>query len=196
MKKIHLSVVSYLPKDLTREAKKMTNILSEKFETYTSKDKWDPHLTVGSGFYVPENKLNELFRDLENLLDKFSKFKIKIKGIDSMTDFTPKFAQYPYVIYLKALSNDKLNALFKTLESYKKFRKGGYMITKYIQHITLAYDDLSRENFKRSLKFLKDINYDLSFEFYIDNVCLVVYSKEKDKNVILKKFKLKKNHKT
>ena len=83
MKKIHLSVVSYLPKDLTREAKKMTNILSEKFETYTSKDKWDPHLTVGSGFYVPENKLNELFSDLENLLDKFSKFKIKIKGIES-----------------------------------------------------------------------------------------------------------------
>ena len=159
MAKYRFSVVAYLPKDVEKEAKRITKILSTKFSTSASAKLWDPHTTVGSGITVEETKLKQLFNDLDKFAKKKRKIKAKINGIDFFTNLKPPFKS-PYAIFMKVNLNSGLAELHKALETniLEKYPKW-YRVDKYRPHVTIAFNDLTKENFTEAKKFLKQINY-------------------------------------
>ncbi len=115
--------------------------------------------------------------------------RIYIQGIGSIDDLNPKVAKNPYVVYIDVKVNPWLQAVFDTLERYEKFRKEWYAIRTYAPHITLAYDDLTQENFEPALEFLKNENP--FFQFTLDNFSIVAFDEEIKRWKEYKRFYLK-----
>jgi 2'-5' RNA ligase len=158
---------------------KLANIVSEKFNTHTFVRSWKPHLTVWSWLFVPENKLDDVINDLSQIASKIKNTTIYIEWIWTIDNLNPKIAKNPYVVYVDIKLTPELQAIFDTLEIYQKFRKEWYEITKYSPHITLAYNDLTKDNFEKAVNFLKEENP--NYEFTLNNFSIVRFNNKTEK---------------
>jgi len=186
MKEFNFYLVSYLPKNIKNEITKIARVVADKFDTHTFINSWEPHLTVWSWLFVPENKLTELIDDLQDITYQLNKTKINIKGIGYIDNLNNLIAKNPYVIFLNIILTNKLQLIFDTFEKYQKFRKKWYAIKKYSPHVTLAYDDLIKENFEKAIDFL--INNNSKYEFILDNFSIVSYNEKTNRWEEFKKF--------
>jgi len=61
-------------------------------------------------------------------------------------------------------------------EIFKGLEKAGYKSVRYIPHITLAYRDVTKENFEKAKEFLKENPFKANYSFVLDNLQLVIPS--------------------
>ncbi len=66
-----------------------------------------------------------------------------------------------YVIYLRVIKSRQLGALWQRIN--KKLRKYKANNLPFVPHMTLAYHDLSKENFNRALRENKGFRFSGSF---------------------------------
>ncbi len=142
-----------------------------------------PHITIKFPFET--DNLESLERYFDELVETVEPFEIEIDGIDY---FEPK------VIFLNVCPNKNISALhFKVLKDLREqFSIQSHELEgKNVRfHITLAYKDLTEEDFCESKKFLK--NEHPYFRLIFNTLGLFYYLKENDSWIIYKRAKLKK----
>jgi len=177
--KVWIGIV--LPKKIFNEIFKIEKSIAKKYNTYHKlKGKIGPHITITHQENVNEKDFNKIEKIVSEISKKTKPFKIKIKGIRRF--------HKPIVIYMNVLKSRKLNKLNKELSNnLKKFGKIR-LYRKYTSHITIANKDITKENFKKAFKELK--NKKLSYEFNVNKLYLGK-SKPTERMRVFKSFELK-----
>lgn len=129
-------------------------------ENYNSKHalKSPPHITLLSPFRLEKEKYSEL----ESLLKKLSQ---------SVTPFTVRLRDFstfpPGVIYIDVEPDEELMNLQQKLEQTARENSDlfnyNYHRRDYHPHLTLAFKDLSKENFHKAWQEFKDQEYRARF---------------------------------
>lgn len=160
---------------------KIEKSIAEKYKTYYNfKGKIGPHITITHQENINKKDFNQIEKIVSEISKKTKPFKIKIKCVR-------RFYK-PIVIYMNVLKSTKLNKLNKELSN--NLRKFGKVrrYRKYTPHVTIANKDITKENFKKAFKELK--NKKLSYEFNVNKLYLGK-SKPTERMRVFKSFKLK-----
>jgi 2'-5' RNA ligase len=101
-----------------------------------------PHITLIPPFEYPNSEEIRLIKNLESFASEESSFMQDLENFDT---FPPK------VIYIKVLKSEFLLGLYKRFRKFMELRLGlgnrSYNKGKFIPHMTVAFRDLTRENF-------------------------------------------------
>ncbi len=169
------------PKKIYNEILKIEKEIAKKYKTYYNlESKIGPHITIT----FQENVKNKDFEEIKKVVDKISKntkpFSVEVDGV-------ARFYKNK-AIYLKVLKSKKLNDLYKELSSGFKVYGKIRTFRPFTPHITLAYKDLTKENFRDIFKELKNKN--LFYEFNVDELHLGK-AETIERIRVVKSFKLK-----
>lgn len=121
-----------------------------------------PHITVQSPFKRSPETETEIHLRLEDFFESFSAFEIELNGFGCFNKPAPK----NNVIFIDVVKNERLFQLHKTLmfflQNELKFtpRETPYA---FHPHITLAYRDLSRENFENAWEIYRQKKFNATF---------------------------------
>lgn len=151
--------------------------ISKKFNTIFGL-KQSPHITIKTPFEVENIQPFEEY--LENLSKEISSFNININGIGF---FEPK------VVYMNVEESKDLRNLYNRVKKDMKTNLNIKCNEDMIFHSTLAYKDLSEENFHEVKKYLKNINP--CFKFRFTTLGLFYNLSEDDGWIIFKRFQLR-----
>ena len=117
MKNKNFSIISYL----TGESHKIVRGIQKEISQITGSKKclvdWLPHITIGDGITVSEERLSEIDYKLKNFADKQNVFKVKTKSFDGVDDWKGAVEGIitPYVIQLDVEKSEELLNLFNNL---------------------------------------------------------------------------------
>ena len=175
MKNINYSIVTYL----VGEDYKIVRGIQEEISEITGSKKcltdWLPHITVGDGIVVPEDRLSEIENKFQNFANQQKTIKATIKGFGGTDSWKGAISGEvtPYVIWLNVEVNKDLLDLFDKLKDAIISNEETWLprTIKYQPHITIAFFDLDKEGYEKGLEYLKYKS--LEREFEIDNISLV-----------------------
>ena len=174
-----------------QEVDNLRKEISEKFNTKQSIQQWGLHITIGSGIEVSEEELESLRKELKEVANNFESFKVSLKDFGYMDTWEGLPNAEPYVAYMDVLMNDNLKNFHEKVEKILGKYNKWYEVKEYIPHLTLAYDDLTKENFEKIKIFLKDYK-GMQFEFIVDSFSLALHAGRYDERKEYIKFNLKK----
>lgn len=127
-----------------------------------------PHITLIPPFKLSHASADELQAKLQELVRNFQPFTLTGKGVNHFDQKT---------IYAKVDLNEYLTALQKELELLVK-EELNFKIErpdrKYTPHLTLAFKDLKKENFKEAFRYLEA--QQISLQFPVNNIALLQHS--------------------
>lgn len=153
-----LYFVAIVPDNKTVEE---ISILKDLFsENYNSKASLNSlsHITLHMPFWLRDKKMDSLIKLLSRIAEESRDFGIQLKGFGS---FPPK------AIFLEVEENDKLNKLQNKIKtSFRrelKLMNSNYKDQAFHPHITLAFRDLSKENYQKAWAKFKDQNFEGKF---------------------------------
>lgn len=170
-----------LPKKISNDLFKIQKKISEKYKTYHSlESKIGLHFTITHQENVNEKSLKEIEKIVNEISKETRPFKIEIKGIR-------RFYKNR-VIYAKVIKSKELNDLNKKL-SYRLSKFGKIRLLRlFTPHITLAYKDITKENFKEAFKEFR--NKKISYGFQLNKI-YIGKAKPAERIRVSKSFKLK-----
>ncbi|MEK7118027.1 MAG: 2'-5' RNA ligase family protein, partial [Patescibacteria group bacterium] len=139
------SIVCYLER-LSQD--KVRAIQKKLFELTGSRkclDAWTPHITVGSGIVVPQERQQETDEAFRKIADQQSTFNLTLSGFGGTTEWkgARKGITTPYVLWVNPVVNEPLMKLFNTIvdKVTSKYDTFYTRIAEYIPHVTVAYGD-------------------------------------------------------
>ena len=170
-----------IPKKISKELFKLEKEISEKYKTfYNLNSKIGPHVTITFQGNVDGKDLNEIEATVKEISRKVRPFKIKITGVKKFNKNN--------VIYAGVLKTRELKNL-KKIFSYELKSFGGIRnIRSFTPHITLAFKDITKENFRRAFRELR--HRKISFEFKATRL-YTGKAGPRDRIKVSKKFRLK-----
>jgi len=185
-----ISIVSYLPNPIRTKIKKYQKLISEKFNTVRALD-WVPHITIADRVLIPEDKFSNICSELKKVCSKTKPIKVNTKKLCFIL-LTKSSLENPYVVSLKVETTKELQRLHDLIQNNicKGLKRPGYKSDKYSPHITLAYRDLTKENFKKVKQFFKNYPIKVNYSFKLDNIQLVIpLRNERRRSIWMFKFK-------
>jgi 2'-5' RNA ligase len=189
MKKAYSLIVN-----LSGESYKNARTLQKEISTISgakrSIEDWLPHITIGDGPLLSEEELINYERELSNFCKTQKKLIARLKGFTGIDNW--KGAQLglsPYVVWIDVEVSDDLKSLFEELRDGLTSKHEAWLprTINYTPHLTLAFADLTKEGYEKSLELLKTKVIDQ--EFIIDNITIVeCYGEDKMASVEYKRF--------
>jgi len=169
------------PKKIFNEILKIEKIIAKKYNTHHSlESRIGPHITLTFQPTINKKDFKKIEKNVNEISKKTKPFKIKIKGI-------ARFYK-TRTIYMKVLKSRQLNNLYKKLSNNLKQFGKIRIFRPFTSHMTIAYVDITKENFKKAFKELK--NKKISYEFNVNKIYLAK-SKPTERLRIVKSFELK-----
>lgn len=171
---MQFSIVSYLDEQSTNEIRKIQTTLSKLTGSTTSLTSWQPHITVGDGVVLNQEKLNEFQASLQQFAKNISPFSIQIAGFGSKDNRRggQNERTTPYALYAGVIVNEQLLQMVNHVTNLTGEHETWYkMPTPYTPHITLAFRDLNQEGYEKGLQYLSSKT--LSMNATIDHIALV-----------------------
>ncbi|MBS3074481.1 2'-5' RNA ligase family protein [Candidatus Pacearchaeota archaeon] len=176
MAKPFLPLVIYCDKELSNKIIKIQKELARVTGSRKSIDSWQPHITIGNGVQVDDEKpktINSLIRDIQEVTKNSKPFKIKVKDFEFLIhDNLRSLGLTHYVVYLKIEKTPelvKLAADIKNKVTDKRFSTYKQP-WPYKPHLTVAFGDLTKEGFEKAKKALRRKKF--REEMIIDHVAL------------------------
>lgn len=168
MKNTNFSLIAYL----TGEDYKIVRDIQKEISHITGSRKcledWLPHITLGDGIIVSDERLKEIENKLREFSDNQEVIKAKIKGFGGIDNWkgAVEGKVTPYVIWLGVEVSEDLLNLAHSLRDTIISKEETWLprSTSYIPHITIAFSDLSREGYEKGLEFLKNKSLERDFE--------------------------------
>ena len=126
------------------------------------------HLTLIPPFYWPIHQVDDLTGSLDIFCRKEEPFEIRLNNFGAFP---------PRVIYIDVVKNETLHGLYERLKFFMavkwdiRERKG--VNKPFNPHMTLAFRDLTKENFKQAWAEYK--NKIFSDDFYVDKIVLLIH---------------------
>jgi len=170
-----------LPNKTCKKLFRIEKEISEKYKTYYSlKSRIGLHLTLTYQGNIKEGNLEKIEKAVNEISETTKSFEVEIKGIR-------RFCKNRF-IYAKIIKSKELNDLYKKLfcrlSEFGKIRP----LRIFKPHITLAYKDITEENFNEAFKEFKDKK--ISYEFKVNKLYLAKSNPE-ERLKLFKSFNLK-----
>lgn len=128
-----------------------------------------PHITLLSPFRLREENRSEVEKILYGIAAKNRPFQVQLNNTDTFGT---------RVIFIDVIKSPELEALQADIEHTARTHAAlfdyKYDEKLYRPHITLAFKDLSPDNFKRAWAELKHLTYTKSFQ--ADSLCLLIHN--------------------
>lgn len=140
-------------------------------DTYNSSHSLNapPHITLLSPFRLTDGKENELSQILEELSSKLHPVKIELKDFDVFE---------PRVIFIDVIQSSDLTRAQKLIEegarAYSEIFNYNYAQRPFHPHLTLAFKDLSKENFYKAWEEFKEKSFQA--DFVAEQICLLKHN--------------------
>jgi 2'-5' RNA ligase len=184
-----IATIGYLPEHMESEIDKSRRLISKKFNTRKALD-WKPHMTVANRVIIPKNQFEEICKKIQGICEKTKPIKLKTNGF-YILDMPNLPFENPYIIGIWVEVNKELQRFHDTIQNevYKEFKKTSYKGEIYKPHITLAYRDLTKENFEKAREYFSKNPIKADYEFFLTNVQLATPS-EKGIWSSIRQFKL------
>ncbi len=189
MKKAYSLIVN-----LSGEQYKYVRSLQKEVSTLTnarrSMEDWLPHITIGDGPLLSEEEMSIYEKELTSLCMTQKKVVARLKGFTGIDNW--KGAQLglsPYVVWIDVEVSEDLKNLFEKLKDSitSKYEAWLPRAVNYTPHVTLAFADLTKEGYEKSLELLKTKT--VNEEFIIDNITIVeCYGEDKMTSAEYKRF--------
>jgi 2'-5' RNA ligase len=162
--------IALLPPDFIKD--EVRQIQSDFDSRYSSKAtlKAPPHITLIAPFELSKNRVESLQVELEKFAKTRSPFMINLSG----------FAAFPpRVIYLDVVPNPVLTNLYAdiaaTLANILSIIDP-YASRPFVPHMTVAFRDLTPDNFERAWSEFRDRK--INFEFEANNLTLLAHDEQ------------------
>lgn len=157
--------------------------MAEKYNSSASL-KLPAHVTILPPFSIMEEKEEQLVDFLQNKIEGFQPFNVHLVDFGCFK---------PRVIYIKVEQNQLLQKLYILLNNEQNlfFETDEKSQSKFHPHITIAFRDLSKEQFKEACNYYS--NREFFSNFNVESIC---FFKHNGKNWDILKtlnFKSKKN---
>lgn len=153
-------------KELRQKAKVFSKDFADRFGSIKSFQNF-PHITIIKPFHLEGNHENIL-------VDRFSLMKLKTTPFEV---FLKNFGCFPNrdkpVIFIKPESSTELQSLYDEVHPTMKF----HTYAKIFPHLTVAYKDLSPENFQKAWQEYQTKTFEDSF--LVDKICLFKHENKK-----------------
>lgn len=157
------------PEELREQIQQLKLEVADKFKSSHSLNA-PPHITLVSPFRISEDQVSGLQSILEVYTQGNQPFQVCLKG----------FATFPpRVIFIDVNKSDELQKFQKKLEEMIRAEDAfgyNYHERPFHPHITLAFKDLSKENFYKAWDEFKD--RDMEEAFMADHVYLLKHNGE------------------
>lgn len=156
--------ISYLDEQTTKAVRALQKELFTLTGSRACLDLWAPHLTVGDGFAVEDEKLEEFYDDLRKAVSDLKPFKLHLKGFSYLNNWIgarlPEIT--PNVAYVDIVPNQQLLGMAERLRERLsgKWPKFYQQMWPYTPHVTIAYKDLQDDGLEITKKFLKEKDFD------------------------------------
>jgi 2'-5' RNA ligase len=140
-------------------------------EHYNSKASLNspPHITLHMPFRWKEDKESELVEKLDNFLKAFDPIKV---CLDNFSAFAPR------VIFINVIKSEALDHLQKNIQRFCKKElnlfNANYKEQAFHPHLTLAFRDLKKPNFKKAWEEFEKKEY--KAEFIADKIALLKHT--------------------
>ena len=131
---------------------------------------YPPHVTLRTGAIVPEGNISSFIKEFEETLGNWKPFTIRTNGL--LKNSYPDGNKIKYFIGYNVIKDIPLASLNEHLFSYRKYIKSNRQC--FMPHLTLAFDDLNKENFYTVSSYLDEHPEETpqGFEWSCDNVSL------------------------
>ena len=145
----------------------ITKAFSTKYKTYKNLNEWKgPHITLFTLNYK-SGDFDNLLETIRNVAKSRRPFRVRIKDLGYFMKNT-QFKRRNYVIYFKVMKDKNLSRFWSSLNrKIEKYKKPNlkYKNSKlsFTPHMTIAYWDLTKENFYKARKEYRNFKFRESF---------------------------------
>jgi len=170
---LEISTVGYPPYRIRNEINALREDLAERFSSKNALS-WEPHITLAHRVLIPGDKLEGRLTDIKTLC-RITK-PIRIRTVDlELFEIKGTSLKHPYAIVLEVEVSDALRAVNEKInkEIYEGLERPSMKDETYRPHITLAYRDLTKENYLKAIDFFRDNPINSRFKFELDNLVLI-----------------------
>jgi 2'-5' RNA ligase len=158
-----IGIVSNLEGEPYRLVKRFWNLFERKFHSVAIQDYSHPHVS----FQVARtHNVKELKKDFERIAANIRPFEIKVNGVRHFDE---------NAIYLEVEKTARLLEIHRLIHGF--LEDHCYELFEYytpgiwVPHVTLAMEDLTKDNFKKAWSELKDTR--VKFKQRLYNICMV-----------------------
>ncbi len=155
-----------------------------------SVEDWLPHITIGDGPLLSVEETKRYEQELSDFCKSQKKVVARLKGFTGIDNWKgSQLGLSPYVVWVDVDVSEDLKSLFESLVGSITSRYETWLprTTNYSPHVTLAFADLTKEGYEKTLELLKTKTID--DEFVIDNITIVeCYGVDKMNSVEYKRF--------
>jgi 2'-5' RNA ligase len=156
------------PSPIYNEALEQKNYFKENYNSKASLNS-PPHITLHMPFRWKEKKEDELIHTIEEFVRNFDPIKV---CLDNFSAFPPK------VIFINVVKSEALDHLQKSLQRFCKKElnlfNANYKEQPFHPHLTLAFRDLKKPNFKKAWDEFATKEY--KAEFIADKIALLKHT--------------------
>ncbi|MBT1703061.1 2'-5' RNA ligase family protein [Chryseosolibacter indicus] len=156
------------PKPIYDQALEYKNHFKEHYNSKASLNS-PPHITLHMPFRWKEAKENELVQKLETFTKSFDPIKV---CLDNFSAFPPR------VIFIEVVKSEALEVIQKAIQRFckKEFNifNANYKEQAFHPHLTLAFRDLKKPNFKNAWEEFE--KKDFKAEFIADRLALLKHT--------------------
>ena len=156
------------PSPIYDEALEQKNYFKENYNSKASLNS-PPHITLHMPFRWKEKKENELIQTVEEFVKSFEPIKV---CLDNFSAFPPR------VIFINVVKSEALDQLQKSIQRFCKKElnlfNANYKEQAFHPHLTLAFRDLKKPNFKKAWEEFEMKEY--KAEFIADRIALLKHN--------------------
>lgn len=156
--KKNYSLVAYLTGEEYKKVRELQKELSKITGSRKCLEDWLPHVTVGDGVVVTDEKLPGLEKSLNDFSEKQKVVRTRIKGFGGTENWKGAVDGKitPYVIWLDVELNSELLKLFNGLRDSVITHYDTWLprTVNYVPHVTLAFADLGEEGYRKGIAYL------------------------------------------
>lgn len=153
-------------KELRQKARVFSKDFAYRFKSVKSFENF-PHITIIKPFPFDENKEDVLVEKFSAMNLKSAPFKVILKDFGCFPNKDKP------VIFIKPESSTELQQLYDEVQPTMNF----HPYAKMHPHLTVAYKDLSPENFQKAWEEYKSKTFEDSF--LVDKICLFKHENKK-----------------
>ncbi len=184
-----ISSVCFLSAKENGEIEKLKLNISKKFNT-TEALKWKPHISVAERVLIPKNKIDDLIDKIERICQEITPFKVKTDKFYFGKVKSPLFKNKNIISLNVVKSKDLIRLSNEIQKLYTNLEKPSMKWKKYNPHVTIAYRDMTEDNFRKAKKYTINNDIDFTYKFYLNELSLVEY--RNNKCHIFKRYKFNK----
>ena len=157
MKNQSLYFIAIVPSDeIKQEIHSITEDISSRYDTRKALNS-EPHITLIPPFWYPDTRIDHLKNTVSQVRKETFPFPIVLNG----------FATFPSrVLFINVTPSEELTTCYKRTISYlpEDVRYKIKQYHEYHPHITVAFKDISQNNFELASDEFLDLSYERIFE--------------------------------